>query len=428
MRSWNATAALGRAVGVAAVGLACAVVFGSPVMVVLTVPFALCAALGLLQLPRSSPVVGVRVERRALHEGQGTVSHLTLAGTEDVEHVARVSGQVAYLDLAPADGVVGRLLRTDDLDIEISPRRWGRRRPAGEKVALTTPWAAWRWGPVGVVSSLLEVFPTKAAFDSRAELPQPIGLVGAHRSRRVGSGSEFSSIRPFQSGDPIRRVNWRVSLRTENLHVVSTRAEEDSSVLVFVDALADYGRSDGIRGEPSSLDIGVRAATAISEHFIRIGDRVALKVLGATPNQVRFGGGTRHQQRILHALTRVAPGRPAQQLATRLDIGVGAGTFVVVLTPILDELVVNTVAGLLQRGVLVTVIDTLPPSARLEAAEGLDARIADLAWRLRRLERDTLVARLARTGCPVVAWRGPGTLDQVLQRLARRPAAAGQSR
>ena len=29
-------------------------------------------------------------------------------------------------------------------------------------------------------------------------------------------------------------------------------------------------------------------------------------------------------------------------------------------------------------------------------------------------------ARLAAIGCPVVAWRGPGTLDDVLHRLARR--------
>ena len=276
---------------------------------------------------------------------------------------------------------------------------------------------------------MLEVFPAKAPFDSRAELPQPLGLVGAHRSRRVGSGSEFSSIRPFQSGDPIRRVNWRISLRTGVLHATSTRAEEDSAVLVFVDALADYGRSDGVRGQASSLDLAVRAAAAISEHFIRLGDRVALKVLGEVPNQVGYGAGTQHQQRILHALSRVQPGRPPQRVASRLDIGVGAGTFVVVLTPMLDELVANAVARLLQRGLPVTVIDTLPPTARMETREGLDEGIADIAWRLRLLERAALVERLAGTGCPVVRWRGPGTLDEILQRLARRPTAAtGQSR
>jgi hypothetical protein len=39
---------------------------------------------------------------------------------------------------------------------------------------------------------------------------------------------------------------------------------------------------------------------------------------------------------------------------------------------------------------------------------------------MRRLERDEVLARLAALGCPVVAWRGPGTVDDVMRRLARR--------
>jgi hypothetical protein len=31
-----------------------------------------------------------------------------------------------------------------------------------------------------------------------------------------------------------------------------------------------------------------------------------------------------------------------------------------------------------------------------------------------------VLQRLATLGCPVVAWRGPGTIDDVLRRLARR--------
>jgi hypothetical protein len=39
---------------------------------------------------------------------------------------------------------------------------------------------------------------------------------------------------------------------------------------------------------------------------------------------------------------------------------------------------------------------------------------------MRRIEREQVLARLGSLGCPVVAWRGPGTLDDVLRRLARR--------
>jgi hypothetical protein len=66
------------------------------------------------------------------------------------------------------------------------------------------------------------------------------------------------------------------------------------------------------------------------------------------------------------------------------------------------------------------VIDTLPPDVTPSVIEGTDPQVADLAWRMRRLERDQVLARLASMGCPVVAWRGPGTVDDVLRRLARR--------
>jgi hypothetical protein len=39
---------------------------------------------------------------------------------------------------------------------------------------------------------------------------------------------------------------------------------------------------------------------------------------------------------------------------------------------------------------------------------------------MRLLERRALLGRAERSGIPVVAWRGPGTLDEVLRRLRRR--------
>jgi len=68
----------------------------------------------------------------------------------------------------------------------------------------------------------------------------------------------------------------------------------------------------------------------------------------------------------------------------------------------------------------VLVVDTLPDEVGGLSPDGTDRFVADLAWRLRRTEREQFLTALAREGCPVVAWRGPGTLDDVLHRLARR--------
>jgi hypothetical protein len=70
--------------------------------------------------------------------------------------------------------------------------------------------------------------------------------------------------------------------------------------------------------------------------------------------------------------------------------------------------------------VAVLVVDPLPHDVVPAVIEGTDPVVADLAWRMRLLERDQVLSRLSAIGCPVVPWRGPGTLDEVLRRLARR--------
>jgi hypothetical protein len=93
---------------------------------------------------------------------------------------------------------------------------------------------------------------------------------------------------------------------------------------------------------------------------------------------------------------------------------------VFVFSPMLGQAIVTATASLVQRGLPVAVVDTLPPDASPRVPDGVDPRLADLAWRMRKLERDQVLAGLAALGCPVIAWRGTGTLDDVLRRLARR--------
>ena len=68
----------------------------------------------------------------------------------------------------------------------MSPRRWGRRILGEEQVALTSAVGGFRFGPVLLAGNQMRVLPRTAPYDSRAEAPQPMGLVGAHRSRRIG--------------------------------------------------------------------------------------------------------------------------------------------------------------------------------------------------------------------------------------------------
>jgi uncharacterized protein (DUF58 family) len=418
-RHWRPTPALARAVVVGALAVVLSVVGAAPAVMVLGTPFILLACLGLLYRPDSSPVINAVLDHRWLHEGQGTTSRLVIHHREDVEHVARMMAPMPYVALHPSFGLAAGLA-DDPPVIEIGPRRWGRRVLGAEQVCLTTPWAGYRWGPVALPGDGLRVLPHTPRFESRTETPRPIGLVGVNRSPRLGAGVEFADIRPFRPGDRLRRISWRVSVRSRELHVTTSPAEEDSGVLLVVDALGDHGQSGGLDGSASSLDQSVRAAAAVAEHHIRAGDRVGLRIVGGDGGLLGFGAGTRQLRAVFDLLAGVRAGELPDGVAKRLQLRVTGGSVVFVFSPMLGQTIVTATATLVQRALPVVVIDTLPLGASPRVPDGVDPRLADLAWRMRRLERDQVLAGLAALGCPVIAWRGAGTLDDVLRRLSRR--------
>jgi len=416
---WRPTPALARAVVVAAIAVVAAVVGSAPAVMVLGAPFVLVASFGLLHRPDSSPALDAELDHRWLHEGQGTTSRLWIREGEDVEHVTRVMAPTPYVALHPPSGLAAGPA-DDPPAIEIGPRRWGRRVLGEEQVCLTTAWGGYRWGPVHLHGAGLRVLPHTQRFDSRAETPRPVGLVGVNRSPRLGAGVEFADIRPFRPGDRLRRISWRVSVRSRELHVATSPSEEDSGVLLVVDALADHGNSEGLDGEASSLDQSVRAAAAVAEHHIRAGDRVGLRIVSGEGGLLGYGAGTRHLRALFDLLGGVRAGELPEGIAHRLQLRVRGGSVVLVFSPMLGAAIVTATASLVQRGLPVVVVDTLPPGASPRVPDGVDPQLADLAWRMRRLERDQVLAGLSALGCPVIAWRGGGTLDDVLRRLARR--------
>ena len=147
---------------------------------------------------------------------------------------------------------------------------------------------------------------------------------------------------------------------------------------------------------------------------------MALRVVGAGREQVGYGSGRRHLRRLLGTIAGLRLGEPRADESEALQFGATGGTVVVVLSPMLAESIGTATAALVRRGLPVLVIDTLPPDAEPAVVDGTDPVLADLAWRMRKVEREQVLGRLAALGCPVVAWRGPGTIDDVLRRLARR--------
>nr|WP_279672045.1 DUF58 domain-containing protein [Flexivirga meconopsidis] len=244
-------------------------------------------------------------------------------------------------------------------------------------------------------------------------MPHPRGLIGVNRSAGQGDGTEFADIRPFQPGDRLRRIHWPVSARTGALHVHTSYAEQDTEVLLLLDASTDYESDED---SPTSLDLGVRASAALATHFLARGDRVGLEVVGGmTPARVPAAMGRLQTRRMLDTLARVERGTGGGFRRSAVRSRLRAGSLVMLISPLLGQVPLTVAAELAQRGLTVLIVDCLPPlTAQTD-------RLDELALRIRLLEREQEIRAIGRLGVPVTPWQGPGSLDQVLVHLGRRP-------
>jgi len=416
---WRPTAAHARALVVALAFAVIAVVARRPDMLVLATPFAGAAVWATLRRPHAVPTVHQSIGHRTVREGDATTWHIRIDHPDArVDDVAALLEVPDFIDRRPVEGQVVVALHEDGddgLDIVVRSTRWGRRRIGPALVVASSAWGAFRWTTrSGAHEASLLTLPQISPFDAAAPPVHVPGLIGVNRSPRQGSGNEFASIRPFQPGDRLRRIHWARSLRAGTLHVSSTWADHDRHVVLLVDALEDVGESEGIDGLASSLDITVRAAGAIAEHYVHAGDRVAMVMMGSLGIQrVAPASGHRHLRRLLEVLAEVQPAG-ARRDDGRLPRGVGDGAMVVMLSPLMSPASLRRAVTLADHGISLLVVDCLPPD--LTRRDPRDP-YADITWRIELLKRDREIRRMREAGIAVVPWRGPGSLDVVLRDL-----------
>lgn len=429
---WRATTAHVRAASAGAMLTLAAVLLRRPDALVLAAPMLLAAGCGAWRRPVADPVVEERLAHPVLREGEATLWRIEVHDpTHSVDDVGVVLDTPGWTERRPEQGQAAASLHDDppgQLDIEVRSTRWGRRPVGPALVVASSPWAAFRWSidhRSGARARSLLTLPVPATFDAAAPAVRARGLVGVNRSPQRGSGTEFADIRPFQPGDRLRRIHWPRSLRSGELHVTSTWADHDRLVVLVVDAHNDVGTSGGVDGRASSLDIALRAAGAIAEHHVATGDRVALVVLGARGvTRLAAATGRRHLRRMLETMAAVEPGTEVRDDG-RVPRGLGPGSLVVMLSPLVSPAALQRAASMADRGLAVVVVDCLPAGI---TDDDSDDPLGALAWRIRLLERDREIRSVQTSGIAVVPWRGPGSLDLVLRDLHRRAGGSGVRR
>ena len=128
-------------------------------------------------------------------------------------------------------------------------------------------------------------------------------MPGIHRSLRQGRGNEFFQYRPYDPGEDMKVVDWKVFAKREEL--VAKTFQEDTNFNLFL--VLDTSASMGYKGAGSS-STNLHYASMLAACFAYIaytqGDRVGLFAYGDEIQQrIRPKSGHAHFGRIVNALS-----------------------------------------------------------------------------------------------------------------------------
>lgn len=419
------TAALVRAVVVGSAALALAVLIGNPTLILAGLPVLAWAVVAFARRLARGEEHGVspprmRVTRPTIEEGGTSAALLTTApGTLTTASVPLP----AHADLAPRHGSVAG---DGTVRLRITAHRWGRVAVGPTHVLVTDPFGAFR-AQQTLPALGVKVVPSASILDAPVSVPSPIGVSGAHLSQRRGDGTALSEVREFRPGDRLHRINWRVTSRTGKLHTNATFTEQDTEVLIVTDTIADVQPAPWApQDAPTSLDMTIRATTAVARHYLTAGDRVSLFDLGHLIGPVPAGTGPRQLRVLTDALSRAGREDGTTRLSRRLRT-VRPGTLTVVCSPLLSSAAITQIGELVARGADVIVVDTMPASiGDVSVLTGrplrISGRVSDRfwpeAWAMRRMLRARTVRELREAGIPITAWEGPASLAPVLLSLS----------
>jgi len=266
---------------------------------------------------------------------------------------------------------------------------------------------------------------------------------GMHRSRKIGLSLDFAEHRPYQPGDDIRRIDWRVYGRTDRYHVKEYEADTNASVTFALDA---SGSMDFGSGPLTKFDYArflLASLAWLSQHQ---GDRVGLVTFSGELLEI-VPPSTRHLQLLLHTLGRArakGAGRlaPVVERASRLTTR--AGIVVVVSDCYEDPVEVQRSMGALRaRGHDVVMFHLLDPAERdlpgngaatfedAESGERLPLRPETLREKYQSTvaaHRATLSRLLSRNGTDYVGLTTDQPLDHAMHAYLERRLAATRVR
>jgi uncharacterized protein (DUF58 family) len=89
-----------------------------------------------------------------------------------------------------------------------------------------------------------------------------LGLMfGAHKTKTIGMGTEFSGFREYVPGDPFRLIDWKTTAKEGEMMVKQYEEEKNVQIICMVDTSGSMGNG---YPENTKLEYGIRAAVLLT--------------------------------------------------------------------------------------------------------------------------------------------------------------------
>jgi uncharacterized repeat protein (TIGR01451 family) len=231
-------------------------------------------------------------------------------------------------------------------------------------------------------------------------VPEPITAdqpAGQLPTDQAGSGVEFHSIRDYQPGDPLNRVEWNHFAETGELATVSFREHRSSTAILVVDT-----RSGPAYGSEDLVARSAYAAAAMSGPMLERGESVGAHRFPDGEWLEPARGGIQ-RRRLTAILDRSDPvGAPDIESAKLPDLLPG-DAHVYLCSPCTDDQPIEFCRRLRTHAIPVTVVCPKPIESK------------DVVGSMSDLRRTVRLTRLRERGAKIVDWSPSDPLEIALR-------------
>ncbi|MEF8873590.1 MAG: DUF58 domain-containing protein [Candidatus Thermoplasmatota archaeon] len=236
--------------------------------------------------------------------------------------------------------------------------------------------------------------------------------LGDIKSKSIGVGSEFFSLREYHPGDEMKDINWKATARYFEPFTNEYEGEKSGDVILVVD-----GYKKGMVGTEryNSLRVSVEAAASLASSILSARNRLGLIVSGEYMNWIYPGTGKNHYHKVMANLTQFEKGGSWDLEGVRmlLEDFFPRKSLIIFVSPLTIMEFSKTIIDLSRKEYDVMVVSPDPLKIEKELLDETD----EIAERFCRTERKNIIDRLWAAGTIVVDWDPNEPLEPALKEV-----------